>query len=179
MQSKHLEGHGHPRVRQGFFSGTRLVYLAFLVALSAVGANLKLPSLTGTPALDSLPGYLAAILMGAPEGALVISLGHLLTALTAGFPLSVPIHLIIAAGMAICATVFSYVARRSLWLAAIAGILMNGVLFPAAFIPIPGFGPGFFAAMVVPLLVASALNIAGTLVLYLSLRKILGSRLAR
>ena len=179
MQTKHLEEREHPKMRQGLFSGTRLVYLAFLVALSAVGANLKLPSLTGTPALDSLPGYLASILMGAPEGALVISLGHLLTALTAGFPLSIPLHLLIATGMAACATVFSHIARRSLWLAAIAGILMNGVLFPAAFIPIPGFGPGFFGAMVMPLVVASGLNILGALALYLSLRKALGSGFSR
>ncbi|MCL5039002.1 MAG: ECF transporter S component [Firmicutes bacterium] len=154
-----------------FFSRRRLVYLALLVALSAVGATLKIPSLTGTPALDSLPGYLAALLFGAREGGLVIALGHLLTALTAGFPLTIPIHLLIALGMAGCAAFLAWTGKKNLWLAGGLTILLNGVVFPAAFIPLPGFGSGFFAAMLVPLVVASTLNILLALVLYLALKR--------
>lgn len=150
---------------------SRLAYLALFVALSAVGATLKIPSPIGTPALDSLPGYLAALLFGIGEGGLVIFLGHLLTALTAGFPLTLPIHLLIALGMAGCAAFFAWVGRKNLWLAVALTIILNGVVFPAAFIPLPGFGVGFFTAMVVPLVVASALNIILAGLLYLALRR--------
>ena len=139
-------------------STVRLARMAVLVALSAAGANLKIPALTGTPALDSAPGYFAALALGAGEGAAVAGVGHLLTALTAGFPLTVPIHLLIALGMAGCAAAVAAVARRlGLCWACAAGVIVNGAVFPALFIP--WFGVPFFAAMVVPLLVASALNL--------------------
>ncbi|HHY94224.1 MAG TPA: alpha-ribazole transporter [Firmicutes bacterium] len=145
----------------------RLVRLAILIALSAAGATLKIPSLTGTPALDSAPGYFAAFALGAPEGAAVAAAGHLLTALTAGFPLSIPIHLLIALGMAACAGAVAVMARRQgPWGAFAAGLVLNGVVFPALFVPLPGFGVAFFAAMVVPLLVASALNLGLAVVAY-------------
>lgn len=137
-----------------------LTRMAVLIALSAVGATLKVPALTGTPALDSAPGYFAALALGPGQGAVVAAAGHLLTALTAGFPLTVAIHVAIAAGMAGCAAaVGACGARRGPWWAAALGVLLNGVVFPALFLPVPGFGPGFFTAMVVPLLVASALNL--------------------
>ncbi|MDI6894757.1 MAG: ECF transporter S component [Bacillota bacterium] len=137
-----------------------LTRLAILIALSAVGASLKVPALTGTPALDSAPGYFAALALGPGQGAVVAAAGHLLTALTAGFPLTIAIHLVIAAGMGGCAAaVAACGARKGPWWAFALGLLLNGVVFPALFLPIPGFGPGFFAAMLIPLLVASALNL--------------------
>ncbi|MEW5932615.1 MAG: ECF transporter S component [Bacillota bacterium] len=134
--------------------------LAILIALSAVGASLKVPAVTGTPALDSAPGYFAALALGTGQGVAVAATGHLLTALTAGFPLTVPIHLVIAAGMGGCAAAVAVCgARKGPWWAFAVGLLLNGVAFPALFLPVPGFGPGFFAAMLIPLLVASALNL--------------------
>lgn len=144
---------------QQFWTVRRLTRLALLIALSAVGAYIKIPSITGTPALDSAPGYFAALAFTPGEGALVAAIGHLLTALTAGLPLSLPIHLLIALGMAGCATAVSLLRRAGRLPAIIGGILLNGVVFPALFVPLPGFGAGFFTAMVVPLVIASALNI--------------------
>lgn len=134
--------------------------LAILVALSAAGATLKIPALIGTPAFDSAPGYFAALTLGAAEGAAVAGTGHLLTALTAGFPLTFPFHLLIALGMAACAWAVAVCGRKkgTTWAFAV-GVILNGVALPALFALLPGFGLAFFSAMVVPLAVASALNL--------------------
>lgn len=42
----------------------KLVVVALLVGMSAVGGFIKIPSPTGTVALDSLPGYLGAVFIG-------------------------------------------------------------------------------------------------------------------
>lgn len=162
---------GQQAVLRKFWTVQRLARLGIFVALSAVGAYIKIPSITGTPALDSFPGYLAATAFGVSEGALVAGLGHLLTALTAGFPLTVFLHLLIALGMAGCAAaVGGLVPRIGLWPAGLAGVILNGVVFPALFIPLPGFGQAFFMAMLVPLVVSSAVNILIALLVYRALQ---------
>lgn len=52
-----------------YFTPKRIARVAILVALSAVGAFIKLPSPTGTVALDSAPGFVAAAAFGPGEGA--------------------------------------------------------------------------------------------------------------
>ncbi|HEX3015589.1 MAG TPA: ECF transporter S component [Desulfobacteria bacterium] len=151
----------------------RLTYLAVFIALSTVGANLKIPSITGTPAFDSFPAFLAALLLGPGDAAIIGALGHMLTALTAGFPLTIPIHLVIAVGMAGIVALFSVVSRRSLWLGIIVGLILNGIIFPALFIPIPTFGKPFFLAMIIPLLIASAFNIALAEVVFRPLSRVI------
>lgn len=73
-----------------------LVFMALFIALSFIGAQLKIFS---TVAFDSLPAFLATLLMGPIYGAIVAIIGHLLTALTSGFPMSAPVHGVIALGM--------------------------------------------------------------------------------
>ena len=141
------------------WSTKRITTLALLIAFASIGANIKIPSIVGTPALDAFPAFLGALILGPANGALVAALGHILSSLTVGFPLTLPIHLLIAAGMAGIVALYAVISRYSLWWGLAAGILLNGILFPAIFIPIPGFGKAFFIAMYVPLLVASALNI--------------------
>ena len=80
-----------------------LILIAFFIALSFVGAQIRI---FGSIAFDSLPGFLAALLLGPVYGAAIGFLGHLITALTSGFPLSVPLHLVIAVTMAI--TMYGY-----------------------------------------------------------------------
>ncbi len=157
--------------RKGYGNVKRLVLLGLFTALSAVGALIKIPSFLGTPAFDSLPGYFAAAAMGVPEGSMVAFFGHLATAYTAGFPLSLPIHLLVATFMAGAAAIFGLVAVRKPLLGAALAVLANGVAAPAAFILIPGYGPAFFAAVTPALIVASVLNVGGALLLYLGHRR--------
>lgn len=156
---------------KGYGEVKRLVLLGLLVALSVVGAMIKIPSFIGTPAFDSLPGYFAAAALGLAEGSLVAFLGHLATAYMAGFPLSLPIHLLVAGFMAGAAALFGLVAPRQPWLGAALAVLANGVVAPAAFILIPGYGPAFFVAATPALILASILNVGGALLLYLGHRR--------
>jgi len=141
----------------------QLAIMGLLVALSAVGSFIKIPSPTGTVALDSAPGYLAAYLLGGSEGAIVASFGHLLTAVTAGFPLGLPIHAIIALQMAAFAYIFAWIIKKgnqspgAIVAAVSAATLLNGIVAPLLLIPF--FGMGFFVAMVLPLTIASLINI--------------------
>ena len=87
------------------------------------------------------------------------ALGHLISAATAGFPLGLPIHLIIAAEMFVFAWVLGVLARPlGAVVAAAVAVLLNGLLAPAVLLPIGGLG--MYAAQVVPLLVGSAINVA-------------------
>ena len=135
-----------------------LVRLAVLVALCGVGAFIKIPSPTGTVALDSLPGYMAAVLIGGWGGAVVGMLGHLLSAWTVWFQLGIVIHLYIAVQMAVYVGIFGYLfGKGQKVLAIVVAIVLNGIVAPALMIPL--YGTGFFYAMVLPLAVGSAVNI--------------------
>lgn len=150
----------------------KLVRSGLLIGLSFVGSLIKIPSLLGTPAMDSLPGYFAAAALSVQEGAVIASLGHLATATGAGFPLGLPVHLLIAVMMAAAAAVFGSIARRGRPpAAALAAVAVNGIAAPAVLSFLPGFGPGFFAAVVPALLVAAALNVGAATLLYLGYRR--------
>lgn len=85
----------------------QLVFMALLIAFSFIGAQLKI---FGTIAFDSLPAFLGTFLMGPIFGAIIGIIGHLLTALTSGFPMTLPVHCVIAFGMGITmiATWYTY-----------------------------------------------------------------------
>ncbi len=139
-------------------SGTiRLTVTGTLIALSVVGSYLKIPSPTGTVALDSLPGFLGALLLGYPEGASIGFLGHILTSLNVGFPLGLPVHLVIACEMALICLLFRFFYQKNRILAISCGTLLNGILAPLTLVPV--FGWGFFTGIVISLIVASAVNI--------------------
>ena len=147
-----------PTTKKPFFTPRRVARIAILVALSAVGAFIKIPSPTGTVALDSAPAFLAGAAFSPLEGSIVDALGHLISALTTGFPLGLPVHLLVAAEMALFVWIFGVVARKvNIWVAAVVGIFLNGVVGAAIMIPIGGFG--LFSALVLPLTVGAAINI--------------------
>lgn len=149
----------------------RLCLTALLVALSAAGANLKL---MGSVAFDSLPAFLAAMLLGGPEGAAVGAAGHLVSAMLAGFPLTLPMHLAIAAEMAgICWLLGFLVHRRScpVWLGALAAFLLNAFVSPLLVVVWPGLGWAACLPLLPPLVLASAANTAGAALLAAALRK--------
>lgn len=137
----------------------RLTATAALLALSAVGAAIRVPGVLGTPALDSAPAYVAGFVLGPGLGALTGAVGHLFTAFLHGFPLTLPVHLVIAGQMALIVASSSWLRRRFGWTAGVGwAIVANGVLAPASFIPWPGFGAAFFLSSLPQLLVASAVN---------------------
>lgn len=110
-----------------------IVLTALFIALSFVGANIKI---MGTVAFDSMPAFLGALILGPLYGGIIGAMGHFLTALTSGFPLSLPVHLITMAGMAVTMIVFGLVYKfmnksnnlLAIILSTIAGVLINGPL---------------------------------------------------
>lgn len=168
MNSKHLETKN---------TTVKLVYISVLIAISFIGSLIKIQ---GTIALDSMAGFFAALFLGPVPGALVGSIGHLLTSFTSGFPLTLPIHLIITLQMAAFVYIFGWLYERSnLVLASIVAIILNGLVAVIILAPVtiwlgfPLSGKAFIYAMAGPLTLASAVNIILASVIY----KILESRI--
>ena len=151
----------------------RLSIMAIFIALSAVGALIKIPSPVGTIGMDSAPGFFCALAFGGLTGAIVIAFGHLLTAAVIGFPMTIPIHLYIACQMAIWAVSYRWVNERlGLIPAVIVAIILNGVVCAFAMLPIIGMG-GVMGLMPF-LVVGAALNVIISAVAYKAIK---GSRL--
>lgn len=141
-----------------YFSPKRIARISILIAISAVGSLIKIPSPTGTVALDSCTGYFSAVAFGWIEGSLVAGLGHMLSAFTTGFPLGLPVHLYIGFQMSIWVSVFWFIANKiNLIVAIIVAILLNGVV--SSYLIIPFGGVGMATALLLPLIVGSAVNI--------------------
>lgn len=148
----------------------KLVYIATLVAISFIGSLIKIQ---GTIALDSMAGFFAALFLGPIPGALVGSIGHLLTAMTSGFPLTLPIHLVITLQMALFVYIFGRVYEKTNEIVACTvAIILNGIVAVLMLAPItiwvgfPLSGKAFIYAMVGPLTLASAVNIILASVIY-------------
>jgi riboflavin transporter len=151
-----------------------LVLLALFTAMCIVGAYIKIPNpITSSIAFDSLPAYLAALVLGGIPGAAVAFLGHMVSAALGGFPMSLPIHLFIATQMAVIMIIFSFIAKKiNLTAAIIAGILLNGIAAPAALILIPGMGLPVFLGALVPLTAASIFNVSLAGLVYQSIKNV-------
>ena len=148
-----------------------LVLIALFIALSVIGAGIKVPGPISSIALDALPAFLAALVLGGIPGAVVGAVGHMVSALLGGFPLSLPIHIIIAVQMAAVMLAVGWLQRKhNTVLAVIAGIFLNGVAAPATFILIPKMGVPFFMGAVLPLLIAGAVNAITAGVIYYCIR---------
>jgi hypothetical protein len=138
--------------------------MSLATALAAVGAFLKVPGPVGTIALDSWPGYLSVLVFG-PEGAVVAFAGHLASAFTAGFPLGLLLHCIIAVEMALCALAFRWgVLRIGALPGALLAIVLNGLAAPVALLP--WLGRGLVVSLVLPLSLAATVNVAAALAVY-------------
>ena len=160
-----------------------LVLTALFIALSLVGSHIKI---FGSIAFDSLPGFLAALLLGPMYGAAIGFLGHLFSALTSGFPLSVPMHLVIAVTMAITMIGFGYsykVFRSKVpdtvnyAIIGVVGTILNGpvsLLFSMATLAlIAGKEAAMWLLALLPVLIlASVANIVLGIVLFISLEKV-------
>lgn len=142
----------------------KLTIIGMLIALSAVGALIQLPGTT--IALDSMPGFFAALFLGPGLGALVAGLGHLLNAMIKGFPYSVPVHLIVVVQMAVTALIFGWIYRKTNYIVAcIVAIILNGPIALLILVPILGW-PAFYG-LIAPLTIASAVNVIIAYVVYM------------
>lgn len=153
----------------------QMVLLALFIAMSVVGGYIKLPNpITSSIALDSLPAYLSALLLGGIPGAIVGFLGHMASAALGGFPLSLPIHILIGAQMGLIMLAFNFCAKRiNLIAAVIVCIILNGIACPASLILIPGMGMPVFLGAVIPLTAASALNIILCALIYNPIKRVI------
>ena len=151
----------------------RLSIMAIFIALSAVGALIKIPSPVGTIGMDSAPGFFSALAFGGLEGAIVIAFGHLLTSAVVGFPMTIPVHLYIAFQMALWALAYCWVNKKlGLIPAVIVGIILNGVVSSFAMLPMMGMG-GVLGLMPF-LIIGAALNVIISAIAYKAIK---GSRL--
>ncbi len=148
----------------------KLVYTALLIALAFIGAQIKI---MGSIALDALPAFFAALTLGPVAGAAVGAIGHILTAITSGFPMSLPIHLVVTLTMACICWLYGYLNKRiNLIVNSIIAILLNGIVatFLSVFVMqllgmIPVAKETFFM-LVGPLSLASTINVVMAAILY-------------
>jgi uncharacterized membrane protein len=150
----------------------KIVTMSLFISLCFVGAFIKIPSPTGTVAFDSMPGFIAASILGAGPGAVIGFAGHLLTAANSGFPLTLPVHLFVAVQMAAIMGMYGLIFRKINRILAVAvAIILNGVVAPGLLMLIPGYGAAFFTAMVLPLSVGSLMNVILAFLVFNALEK--------
>lgn len=134
----------------------KISILAFFIALSVVGAMIKIPAIIGSVALDAFPALLAAAILGGGAGAIVGGLGHMASALIGGMPMG-PLHFIVAIEMAVLCFFFAFFYRKGKkLLASIVFVVGNAFVAPLAFIPF--FDLAFYIALVPSLFVGAVLN---------------------
>jgi uncharacterized membrane protein len=149
----------------------KIVITSLFIAISFIGANIKI---AGTVAFDSMPGFLASLIFGPLYGAIVGAVGHLLTSATSGFPLSVPVHMIIMLDMALTMALFGVTYKffsktnkaLAVILSSIIGVIINGPVSVFVIMPIVGKG---VLAMLPILTLAALLNIIIAHVIYVFL----------
>ncbi|MEA4812318.1 MAG: ECF transporter S component [Anaerolineaceae bacterium] len=157
--------------KKGKWSTKQIAVMAIFIALSAVGAFIKIPSPIGSIGLDSAPGFFAAVAFGPIIGGIVIAVGHIISAAVVGFPLTIPIHIAIAIGMALVAFVFYLLGRKGI-IGLVAGVVICALLnsFALGLLLIPIGGKALYLTMIVPLLAAAAVNLVIAAVAYLALK---------
>jgi uncharacterized membrane protein len=65
----------------------------------------------GSVALDAFPAFFGALALGPVAGVFLGLFGHLMSALLSGFPLTLPVHLIIGLCMMITMAVYGWIRR--------------------------------------------------------------------
>lgn len=151
----------------------KLVLTSLFIALCFIGANIKI---MGTIAFDSMPAFLAAIILGPVYGAIVGALGHFLTAFTSGFPLTLPVHLItmvmMALTMAVFAIVYKFFSRKNkiigIILSIVVVVIINGPVSLLALSPLllPIMGKAGIMALLPALSGVAALNVVIAMIVY-------------
>ncbi len=154
----------------------KMTIIALLIALSAVGSYI---TIFMSIALDSLPGFFAALALGALAGGLVGGVGHFLTALVHGFPLGLPTHLLLMAMMFLACYLLGYYYQKRPFLAIALAFLVNWLLalflssllsYAMGLVPSALF---LLPLMIFPLFLGTAFNLFPALILFKSLGGVL------
>lgn len=128
------------RNKKTFFTPKRMSRMSILIALSAVGAFVKIPTPTGDIGIDSAPGYFAGMVKNWDwkEAQIIGIFARLLGAWVVGFPLGIPIQICWGVFLGGCMGVYARLARLKFGhlAAIIAATLTNGVLFSLAVVPV-------------------------------------------
>ncbi|MGI6576073.1 MAG: alpha-ribazole transporter [bacterium] len=136
----------------------RSLRLVCMICLSLLGSMVRLPLPTGEVALETFPGYFAALAFGWFDGALVAGISHLLVAFTGGFPLGIGLHLLAALQMAIWAMCFSYITKKVGIISSIIAITFLHALVSVIYV-LPIWNMVMFSGLFVPLAVAAGANL--------------------
>jgi uncharacterized membrane protein len=135
-----------------------LALIGIMIALSVVLSYVKVPSPTNSVALDALPAFALAGILGPVYGGIVGVFGHFATAANSGFALGIQSHLIICVIMYFAAYGFGFFYQKGQKILAIlAGVFINVVVSLAVFTLM--YGTGFLAAMWLTLTFASLFNV--------------------
>lgn len=134
----------------------QLTLTAMFAALCAIGGLLKIPLGIGSTALDSAPAIIAVAFLSPIHAGIAAMIGHIASALYAGFPLG-PFHLLIALEMLAIIYVFARLYQANYHIAKwIFFIIANGLLAPLPFYFI--ISPAFFVGAVPGILIATLFN---------------------
>lgn len=90
-------------------STKKLALAGMFLALCVVGSMVKI---MGSIALDSLPAFVGTVILGPEIGFFLGALGHLITAILSGFPLTLPVHLVTGLLMGFCMFCYGYARKK-------------------------------------------------------------------
>lgn len=149
-----------------------MIFASLIIALCFVGGNIKI---MGSVAFDSLPAFIGTLFLGYGWGALIGALAHMFSALLAGFPMTLPVHIITALMMGLTMAGFLFtintIKKKNITAAYIAGCIVAVIInVPVALMAvIPFVGTEAVMALIPALIPAAIINVAGAVVVYLAL----------
>ncbi len=144
-----------PGERERYIRTARII---IFIALSIAGALIKMPSPLGSIAFDSAPAYFSAVTFGLYEGVPVAIVGHLASAYVAGFPLSLPMHIVVGIYMALAVSSFRVITVKAGIIAGgVVAVVINGII--GSFLVYPLGGMGMVIAVMPFLTLASLANV--------------------
>jgi len=153
------------------FSVKSITITSMFIAISAILSNFKI---WGSVSFDAAPAFLASYLLGGTYGAFVGVIGHLVAAMTSGFPLSFPLHIIIALEMGLICYISGFLFKdkgKMFFITPILTFLLNSFVAPLILIFWKDMGLNVYIAMLLPLTIVSFANVLVAVLLYPMLKK--------
>ncbi|SDJ80741.1 ECF transporter S component [Natronincola ferrireducens] len=152
-----------------------ITQIGLLIALSIIGATIKIQ---GSIAFDSMAAFFAALYINPLAGGVVGILGHLISSATAGFPLTLPMHILIGIQMFAFVYIFGWLYEKTPGgIPVVVATLLNGPMAALTVVPmslmlgLPFSGWPLFMVIWLPLTIASFANILLAVILYRSISR--------